>query len=147
MSTDQTPLPEGGANAAEREPFFASALSASLTVKDVHASLAWYHDVLGFTVTRKFDRDGTLRAVSLAAGAARILLGQDDGSKGSDRVKGEGFSLRFTTAQNVDEIAARITSVGGSLETAPFDAWGARAFRVRDPDGFLLVISTEGQPT
>jgi hypothetical protein len=29
----------------------------------------------------------------------RILLNQDDGAKGFDRVKGEGFSLMFTTAQ------------------------------------------------
>jgi hypothetical protein len=29
------------------------------------------------------------------------------------------------------------------LESEPADAWGARVFRLRDPDGFKLVISSE----
>jgi len=66
-------------------------LSPSLTVNDLEKSLAWYQDVVGFTVDRKHERDGKLRAVSLRAGAVRLLIGQDDGAKGWDRVKGEGF--------------------------------------------------------
>jgi uncharacterized glyoxalase superfamily protein PhnB len=133
---------------AEPASFRARSLSASLTVKDLQKSLAWYHDVVGFTVDRKHERDGKLRGVSLKAGEVRILINQDDGGKGWDRVKGEGFSLQITTAQNVDEIAARIKQCGGALESEPADMpWGARAFRVRDPDGFRLAISSERPPS
>jgi uncharacterized glyoxalase superfamily protein PhnB len=125
------------------EPFNATTLSASLTVSDLKKSLAWYRDVVGFTVTREFERDGKLFAVSLRAGAIPFLITQDDGSKGLDRVKGEGFSLRLTTAQNIDELAKRIQARGGTLDSPPADAWGARVFRLRDPDGFKLVISSE----
>jgi uncharacterized glyoxalase superfamily protein PhnB len=125
------------------EPFNATTLSASLTVSDLKKSLAWYRDVLGFTVTREFERAGKLFAVSLRAGVVPFLITQDDGSKGLDRVKGEGFSLRLTTAQNIDELAKRIQAHGGTLESPPQDAWGARVFRLRDPDGFKLVISSE----
>lgn len=125
------------------EPFNATTLSASLTVSDLKKSLAWYRDVLGFTVTREFERDGKLFAVSLRAGVVPFLITQDDGSKGLDRVKGEGLSLRLTTAQNIDELAKRIQAHGGTLESPPADAWGARVFRLRDPDGFKLVISSE----
>ena len=62
-------------------------MTASLTVKDLQKSLAWYRDVFGFTVDREMERDGKLRAVALKAGAIRILLNQDDGAKGFDRVK------------------------------------------------------------
>ena len=124
--------------------FEARSLSTSLTVKDLRASLAWYRDVVGFTVSQQHEREGVVRAVSLSAGAVQLLLNQDDGAKGMDRVKGEGFSLMFTTSQDVDAIAKGITERGGTLDSEPADMpWGARVFRLRDPDGFRLVISSE----
>lgn len=126
------------------ETFRARALTCSLTVRDLAASLAWYRDVIGFIVDQTHERDGVLRAASLKAGAVRILLGQDNGAKGWDRQKGQGFSLQFTTAQDIDALAARIRARGGTLEGDPSDTpWGARVFRVRDPDGFTLVFSSE----
>jgi uncharacterized glyoxalase superfamily protein PhnB len=119
------------------------ALSASLTVNDIQASLAWYRGVIGFTVDRNFEREGKLFAVSLKAGDVRILLTQDDGAKGLDRVKGEGFSLMITTDQNVDELANQIKQLGGELASEPETSrFGMRAFRLRDPDGFKLTISS-----
>jgi uncharacterized glyoxalase superfamily protein PhnB len=120
----------------------AQSLEASLTVADIRRSLAWYRDVLGFEVGREFERGGELRAVSLRAGTARILLSQDDGAKGADRPKGEGFSLQFTTSQDIDALASRAKHAGATLDTEPTDAFGARVFRLRDPDGFRLVISS-----
>jgi len=129
------------------ESFRASEMTASLTVKELQKSLAWYQDALGFTVDRRIERDGTLRAVAIKAGTVRILLNQDDGAKGFDRVKGEGFSLQFITSQSVDDIANRIKAHGASLDTEPADMpWGVRSFRVRDPDGFRFAISSERRP-
>jgi uncharacterized glyoxalase superfamily protein PhnB len=137
-------IPPDGTKRGEPESFRARSLAASLTVADLAKSLAWYRDVVGFTVDREHARDGKLLAVSLKAGDIRILLGQDNGAKGWDRAKGEGFSLQFTTAQNVDVIAKRITDAGGTLDTELTDTrMGTRMFRVKDPDGFLLVITTE----
>ena len=138
-----SPDPLNVTKSDSRELLEGQTLSASLSVRDIHASLAWYQDVLGFAVDRRFERDGTLRAVSLRAGTVRILIGQDDGSKGANRVKGEGFSLQITTAQNIDEIAARIKGHGVTLDSEPADVWGARVFRLRDPDGFKLTISSQ----
>ena len=131
------------AERTQPESFRGRELTASLTVLDLEKSLAWYTGVMGFTIDRKHEREGNLMAVSLKAGAVRLLITKDTGAKGFDRVKGEGFSLQFTTAQNVDELAARIKERGGTLATEPFDAFGARAFRIVDPDGFRLVISSE----
>ena len=143
MSTKST-VPSGAPKRAEPMSFRARTLSASLTVKDLQKSLAWYQDVAGFTVDQKHERDGKMMGVSLKAGDVRILLGQDDGAKGWDRVKGEGFSLQFTTAQNIDELAQRIKQRGGTITSEPADMpWGARVFRLQDPDGFKLVISSE----
>lgn len=140
---DNPPAPTGAAPRAEYPPFHAVALTASLTVKDLRKSWAWYQDVVGFTLDRTIERDGTLRAVALRAGDVRLLLNQDDGAKGWDRVKGVGFSLQLVTQQSVDAVAAHIKAKGGTLLTEPADQpWGARVFRVEDPDGFKLTIST-----
>jgi len=127
----------------EPQSFRARELMASLTVKDLRKSVSWYELVVGFVVDERHEHEGKLVAVSLKAGDVSILLNQDDGAKGWDRVKGEGLSLQFTTTQNIDALATRIKVNGGALQTEPADMpWGARMFRVTDPDGFKLVFST-----
>lgn len=144
MNDTSTSTPDdGGTDRPPSHPFHAQTLAASLTVQDLASSLRWYRDVIGFEVDQRHERDGQLRAVSLRAGDVRILIGQDDGAKGWDRTKGEGFSLHFTTSQNVDDIAHRVREHGHTLDTEPTDMpWGARVFRVLDPDGFKLAVSS-----
>jgi len=131
------------ANSQAPDSLNASMLAASLTVKDLAGSIAWYQDVVGFTIDRRMEREGKLRGVALKAGNVRLSINQDDGAKGWDRIKGEGFSLLLTTDQNIDEIANRIKAKGGKLETEPADMpWGSRMFRLKDPDGYKLTISS-----
>ena len=142
MNTNST-TPDNTGKHAESESFNASAFSISLTVKDLSKSLAWYNNVLGFAIDRKIEREGILRSVALKAGNARISINQDDGAKGWTRIKGEGFSLNITTEQNIDKIANRIKELGGVLEKEPADMpWGSRMFRLKDPDGYKLAISS-----
>ena len=107
------------------EQLRAESLQASLTVRNLDRSADWYTEVLGFEVDRRHEREGKLIAVSLRAGAVRILLAQDDGARGFERQKGEGMSALVTEPV-----------------TAPH---GARIFRLRDPDGFRLTISSTGK--
>lgn len=124
--------------------FRARTLGVSLTVKDLARSIAWYRDIAAFVVDETWERDGRMVGASLKAGDVEMLLNQDDGAKGWDRVKGEGFSMMLTTTMDIDRYAADIKSRGGVLETEPADMpWGARVFRLKDPDGFKLVISKE----
>lgn len=137
------PVNDTRTDSSAPQPLNATTLGASLTATSLETSLAWYRDVLGFTVARTHERDGKMYAASLRAGVVPVLLTQDNGARGSDRAKGEGFSLQFTTTQNIDELARGIQDRGGVLESGPVDIMGARAFRLRDPDGFKLVISSE----
>lgn len=142
MSPD-APVRFGVPDRAQPESFRGRELSASLTVSDLERSLAWYRVVLRFSIERKHERDGVMTGVSLKAGAVRLLLNQDDGAKGKDRAKGEGFSLQITTVQDIDELAEGIKARGGTLDSEPADMpWGVRLFRVRDPDGFRFTISS-----
>ncbi len=118
------------------------ALSPSMTVKDLEASLAWYQDSLGFKVEQRHEHEGKLRAASISAGTARVMLNQEDGAKGFDRIKGQGISLYFTTQQSVDELATKVKSNGSTLQVEPQDMpWGVRMIAVLDPDGYKLVFA------
>jgi uncharacterized glyoxalase superfamily protein PhnB len=140
--TTNSPVPdaakESGAGA-----FQARGLTISLTVKDLTKSVAWYSEVVGFVIDRKLERDGKLRGCVLKAGDVQISINQDDGAKGWTRIKGEGFSIRISTDQNIDTIAKRIKENGGTLDSEPADMpWGARMFRLRDLDGYKIAISS-----
>jgi uncharacterized glyoxalase superfamily protein PhnB len=120
---------------------FRGTTSVSITVKDIHSSLVWYRDVVGFGVARSVERDGRVVFVELKAGDVSLSLNQDDGAKGWDRVKGLGFSINIWTTDDIDAIAHRIKASGGALASEPVDApWGARFFQLTDPDGFKLAI-------
>lgn len=114
------------------------------TANDIEKSLAFYRDVLSFTVKDRWEQDGKLLGVELVAGSVVFMLGQDDWKKGRDRVKGEGFRIYCTTLQDVDRLAEQIKARGGALLQEPRDEpWGTRDFAVADPDGFKITIAAD----
>lgn len=116
----------------------------SFTVDDIERSLVWYRDVMGFAVGKRWEEKGELLGVELGAGRVVFMISQDDWNKGRHRVKGAGFRIFCETDQDVDRLAEGIKARGGSLEHEPRDEeWGARAFSVRDPDGFRITISKD----
>ncbi len=123
----------------------ATNLGCSITCKDLAASLRFYRDAIGFAVAHAFEHEGKVVAAVIGAGDCRIVLNQDDGKLGWDRVKGQGFYLQINVAgpADVDAAAARIAANGGTLLDQPADRpWGARMFQFKDPDGFKLGVST-----
>ncbi len=133
------------ARRARRKPESLRLRSAgpSFTVNDIQTSLAFYRDVLGFTVKDRWEQDGALHGVELVAGKVTFWLGQDDWKKGRDRVKGQGFRMYCGTAQDIDMLARQIKGHGGMLAEKPTDRpWGGRDFAVVDPDGFKITISS-----
>lgn len=129
---------------AKPETLRLQAVMPTFTVSDIRRSIAWYRDVLGFTVLDEMMHEGELLGAAIKAGSVEILLGQDDWAQGKDREKGVGFRLYCVSAQDIDEIAANIKARGGELTQEPTDQpWGARDLAVIDPDGFKISISTK----
>jgi uncharacterized glyoxalase superfamily protein PhnB len=123
----------------------ATHLGCSITCKDLEASIRFYQDAIGFAVAQKFERDGKVVAAVITAGTIHIVLNQDDGKLGWDRIKGQGLYLQINVAglADVDAAAARIKAAGGTLLSEPADRpWGARMFQFKDLDGFKLGVST-----
>ena len=123
----------------------ATNLGCSITCKDLEASIRFYRDAIGFAVAQTFENEGKVVAAVVAAGDCHIVLNQDDGKLGWDRIKGQGFYLQINVADaaDVDAAAARIKAAGGALLSEPADRpWGARMFQFNDLDGFKLGVST-----
>jgi uncharacterized glyoxalase superfamily protein PhnB len=119
-------------------------VTPSFTVSDVDESLKFYRDVMGFVVDEIWEHEGRRVGAALVAGSVTLLLSEDDGKAGSDRIKGRGFRLHLSTAQDVDVLAGYVRERGVELHEGPTDMpWGARAFTVIDPDGFKLTIAAE----
>ena len=115
----------------------------SLTVDDLQKSIAFFEG-LGFAIDERWEDGGELRGATLRAGETQLGLSQDDWKKGRDRQKGVGLRLYMSTAQNIDQLAARAKKAGVKLETEPHDTeWGSRAFDVTEPSGFRLTISSK----
>lgn len=123
----------------------ATTLGCSITCKDVTESIRWYRDALGFQVAMQFEHEGKVGGAVVVAGNIRIVLNQDDGKLGWERIKGQGCYLQINVATpaDVDACAARLKASGWTLLDDPADRpWGARMFQFKDPDGFKLGIST-----
>lgn len=123
----------------------ATTLSCSITCKDLEAAIRFYRDAIGFVVGETYEHEGKVVVAVVFAGECRIVLNQDDGKLGWDRIKGQGFYLQINVAgaADVDAAASRIASAGGELLSEPADQpWGVRMFQFRDPDGFKLGVST-----
>jgi len=119
-------------------------MAASLTVRDLERSIAWYRDVLGFVVGERWEEGGQVRGIQMKAGACDLMLGQDDFAKGQDRKKGEGVRLWVATVQDISELAGRVKASGWRLDREPSETpWGDWAFALTDPDGFKLTIIQE----
>ncbi|MBL8982329.1 MAG: VOC family protein [Gemmatimonadetes bacterium] len=123
----------------------ATNLGCSITCKDLDASIRFYRDGIGFAVLNTYENEGKVVAAVIGAGECRIVLNQDDGKLGWDRIKGQGFYLQINVATpaDVDAAAARIAAAGGKLLSEPADRpWGVRMFPFNDLDGFKLGVST-----
>ncbi len=123
----------------------ATTLGGSLTCKDLEASIRFYRDAIGFAVAQTYENNGEVAAAVVAAGNCQLVLNQDDGKLGWDRIKGQGFYLQINVGAlaDVDATAARIKAAGGTLIDEPADRpWGVRMFQFRDLDGFKLGVST-----
>lgn len=116
-----------------------------LTVSDLHQSIAFYTEGLGFIIGDRWTNGDALIGVMLKAGSSQLGLSQDDWKMGKGRQKGAGIRVWCDTTQDIDAIAARVKAAGFKLTEEPADnpQWGLRSFSVDDPDGFHITISRD----
>ena len=119
-------------NVQQAVPFFG--------VTDITASLAFYVDGLGFTMTRQWTPEGRIRWCWLEPGRATLMLQEywRDGRPGGapDGTPGQGVSVCFMCA---DALAIyRDVRSRGIPASRPFVGNGLWDLALQDPDGYHL---------
>ena len=109
-------------------------------VKDIEASLRFYVEGLGFTITRQWDPDGRIRWCWLELGGVAVMLQQywKDGRPGGwpTGPLSQGMSICFMCA---DAIAVyRRSRARGLNPSRPFVGNSLWVTSFVDPDGYRL---------
>ena len=111
-----------------------------LMVKSINASVRFYVDALGFTMTKTWEPQGKLSWCWLEHGTAPLML-QEFGSDGKHRSGGDGpvgfgVGLHFTCR---DALAFyHVVTERGVAVTRPFVGNGMWIASLADPDGYKL---------
>jgi lactoylglutathione lyase len=119
---------ENQPNVQQAVPFF--------RVANIHVSLRFYIDGLGFTVTKKWIDEGKLRWCWLELGAAAIMLQEHHPDKIPAARLGDGVSICFQ-CRNAVAIYREATSRGISA-CLPFVGNAMWVTIFCDPDGYKL---------
>jgi catechol 2,3-dioxygenase-like lactoylglutathione lyase family enzyme len=119
-------------NVEQAVPFFG--------VTNINASLAFYINGLGFTMTHQWSPEGRIRWYWLQRGGAALMLQEywrDGRPAGApDGTLGQGVSICFMCTDAL-AIYHEITARGIQTEK-PFVGNGAWDVALRDPDGYYL---------
>ena len=105
-----------------------------ITPADFEASVAFYRDVLGWTVTDTWGGDGADRGATLSGGGVKVVL--------SEKAKG-AEAAHPKMHLDIHDIDARFRALpkGTHVVVPPENThWGTRWFVVRDPDGNLIAF-------
>jgi len=104
--------------------------------RDFERSLAFYRDILGWSVTETWGDEKEGRGAILSGGGMKVVI--------AERHEGAGEADgRPDVHLDIHDIDARFKSIpkGDHVMTAPEDThWGTRWFVVRDPDGNLIAF-------
>ncbi|MBV1853627.1 VOC family protein [Catellatospora tritici] len=124
-------------------------LRMELFVDDLDTSVAFYADVLGFTVLRRERGYASLRRGAAVLGLGRSHdLPADDNGPGFSQArlavdKGAGVEIVFEL-DDTDQLARAYDRCRGEwtiVEPLQSRPWGLSDFRVVDPDGYYLRIT------
>jgi predicted enzyme related to lactoylglutathione lyase len=123
----------------------AMTLRIELFVEDLGASLAFYTNVLGFRAEHRGRDYASVRngAVLFGLGLAHGLPANHHFSQlALQQQKGVGTEIVLEVT-DVDAYHRRVLESGHRLAAPPRDRpWGARDFRIVDPDGYYLRVTS-----
>lgn len=117
-------------------------ISPVLLVRDTLASLAFYRDRLGFTVTHQDDPDEPAFGIVQRGGA--MLMFKDVGVPAVPNLERHEWARwdAYLYVPDPDALAAEFLSRGIEFSAPLKDSpdGGLRGFELRDPDGYVLFF-------
>jgi catechol 2,3-dioxygenase-like lactoylglutathione lyase family enzyme len=99
---------------------------------DYDGSVAFYRDVLGWSVTRSWGGNGERRGSVLSGGGVKVVVAERDGD-----------GLQPSVHLDIHDVDARFSKLpkGTHVVREPEETpWGTRWFVVQDPDGTVIAF-------
>lgn len=120
-------------------------VTPNLIVRDIDASMRFYRDVLGFTVTTTVPDQAPFVFVWLERDGVPVFLNdaatvEEDLPGAGSRPPG-GTATLFFSLTDVDAYHARIAPHARVVMPLKTQFYGMREFAVEDPDGHLITFA------
>jgi predicted enzyme related to lactoylglutathione lyase len=106
-----------------------------LEVNNIEESLAFYHDLLGFEIS-KHTPDSEPPMATLQAGALKVSLAQHLETM---LKRGRGVNF-FLGVDDVDEYYRQLKDRGADVWPPADEGWGGRFITMQDPDKYRLFF-------
>ena len=106
-----------------------------LEVNSIEESLAFYHDLLGFEIS-KHTPESEPPMATLRAGALKISLAQHLETM---LKRGRGVNF-FLGVDDVDEYYRQLKERGAEVFPSADEGWGGRFITLQDPDKYRLFF-------
>ena len=111
-----------------------------ITPADFDASLAFYRDTLGWSVSETWGGNGSGRGAVLSGGGVKVVIAERDSPGSGDDGLGGPRANMHLDIHDVDSRFKRIPPGAHVVKEPQQSAWGTRWFVVRDPDGNLIAF-------
>jgi lactoylglutathione lyase len=128
----------------------ATGIRFELFVADLERSLMFYRDVLEFTVDCARVSSVTRTYIPIVNGPVRLGLGSleqlgTDHYFHSESPAGRGVGVEIVLeVSDLFWYASRAEAAGVMLEPVQLRPWGLTDFRLADPDGYYIRVTTNG---
>ena len=114
-----------------------------LNVADVEASLGFWRDLIGFTVTYRYEPDGRLVYASLQAGEVRLMLNGRGGDPAARRARPHYTEAVLSFAvPSVHALVRDLRAKGFDAPDPVAESYGLDEIVIRDPDGYELAFTS-----
>lgn len=113
--------------------------------KDVEAAILWLNAAFGFeTVTVQKTEDGAIQHAEMRCGDGVLMMGAADALHAPPGPDAQAAAPgTYVAVDEVDALYQRVVKAGARTVFPPEDTgWGARRFRVLDPEGYEWSFGT-----
>ena len=122
-------------------------LRMELFVDDLDAAIAFWRDVLGFAVVRRDEGYASLERGTVVLGLGPVAklppAGPGPGFTQERLARGKGAGVEIVLeADDLEAVHESCRAAGVIVEDLTDRPWGLRDFRIADPDGYYIRVTT-----
>ena len=123
-------------------------LTPNLMVEDVHRTIDFYRDVLGFELIASVPEAGTLNWAMMKCGSVELMF-QSWSSLGTDlpqlrKTMPPGPLLLYIDVKSIQILRQQIEGKTSLLKEIQVTFYGTKEFTIQDCNGFILTFAEGG---